>query len=152
MSLSIIISTGIGRLHLVQSAIWLSRNGLDVTLIQGWVPALSERSLSWVGHRIGHPRLAYGMRQRCPAELYGRIRSCASAEFLHQFLIRLARIGIGDYWKSARLTWRYFGWLSSAHLKNASVFHVRSGAGQGGAIRAAKSMGMHVVVDRKSVV
>jgi len=45
------------------------------------------------------------------------------------------------------LTWALFGRHSRRYLGRDNIFHVRSGAGQGGAIRAAKVKGMKVVVD-----
>jgi len=143
----VIVSTGIGRLHLVQSALWLKRAGMDVSVVQGWIPALPAYLLNWLGRVIGHPQLVYGMLQRRPPELKGSLHSCALAEFVHQLLVRLARMGVGEHWRSARLSWRFFGWCSSRYLKNASVFHVRSGAGQGGAIVKARKRGMKIVVD-----
>ncbi len=134
-------------MHLVQSALWLKRAGLDISLVQGWVPCLNASLLNWLGRLIGHQRLAYGMLQRRPPELNGSLHACATAEFLHQFLMRLARIGVGEHWRSATVSWRFFGWCSSRYLKNASVFHVRSGAGQGGAIVKARKNGMKIVVD-----
>jgi glycosyltransferase involved in cell wall biosynthesis len=147
MMTRVILSTGIGRLHLVQSAMWLCRLGVEMTLIQGWVPLLPESWLAWIGRRIGHPRLAFGMRARRPPELNDKIKTCASAEFFHQALIRLARHGVGEYWRAARLSWRFFGWQSARYLRHADIFHVRSGAGQGGAIKAARRRGMRVLVD-----
>jgi len=142
----VILSTGIGRLHLVQAALWLLRAGVDIRVIQGWLPLLSERWLQRAGRLIRHPGLVYGMRQRRPAELEGRLASCAAAEFLQQILSRLVR-GQRAHWRIARLSWRFFGFLSRRHLHDADIFHVRSGAGQGGAIRVARARGMKVVVD-----
>jgi hypothetical protein len=49
--------------------------------------------------------------------------------------------------KAAQIGWRAFGWQSQRYLRKAEIFHVRSGAGQAGAIRKAKLAGMKVVVD-----
>lgn len=149
-ALRIVLSTGIGRLHLVQSAVWLRRAGADIRVIQGWLPLLPDRALQAVGRWIRHPGLVYGMRQRRPPDLEGRLQSCAFAEFLHQALargVRLLRLGRSWHWRMARLSWQVFGLQSRRHLRAAEIFHVRSGAGQGGAIRCAKRRGMRVLVD-----
>ena len=49
-------------------------------------------------------------------------------------------------------SWKVFGWQSKRYLKKYSktrdvVFHVRSGAGHGGAIRLAHKLGIPVIVD-----
>jgi hypothetical protein len=66
MTTRVLLSTGIGRLHLVQSAVWLCRLGVEMTVVQGWVPVLPESWLTWMGRRIGHSRLAFGTRARHP--------------------------------------------------------------------------------------
>lgn len=56
--------------------------------------------------------------------------------------LHLVPNGIGQ-----SLTWAFFGRQSRRYLRGNQIFHVRSGAGQGGAIREAKALGMRVVVD-----
>lgn len=43
--------------------------------------------------------------------------------------------------------WSLYGWLCKRHLKGAEVFHCRSGAGCGGLLVKARTLGMKVVVD-----
>jgi len=148
--MKVILSTGIGRLHLVRSSCYLLASGVDIYVIQGWVPACSDWVLTRIGKLIGHPRLAYGLRQRRPPELDGRIFAYAFPEILHQVLVRLTRFSKSPrdaHWRMARLSWRFFGFRSREALHQAQIFHVRSGAGQGGAIRVAKARGMKVLVD-----
>lgn len=149
--MTVVLSTGIGRLHLVQSAEWIDKAGVKIKLIQGWVPRQSAMLLNILGKLIGHKGLAYGMQKRVPVGFKGEIVSCALSEFLHQGLVRLARVGISNHWSMAARSWRCFGWQSSTYLKDAEIFHVRSGAGQGGAIKKAKQRGMKVVVDHSAV-
>jgi len=46
-----------------------------------------------------------------------------------------------------RLAWQCFGLESRRYLHDAHIFHVRSGAGQGGALSRARARGMKSVAD-----
>jgi len=148
----VIICTGIGRLHLVQSAQWLKRAGVDVSVIQGWVPHLSDKWLSLIGRAIKYQNFAHSMKKRCPVELEGRIKCCTSAEFLYQVLVRISEHshGLVSSSKISRFSCCYYGWLSKRFLYGAQIFHVRSSVGQGGAIECAKQRGMKVLVDHSA--
>ena len=61
--------------------------------------------------------------------------------FIAMYLISSHKKGISSF------SWKVFGWWARRKLKGADVFHVRSGAGQGGAIVRAKKLGMKVVCD-----
>ena len=63
-----IISTGQGRLHLIQSAIAIKDQGVDVKVITGWVPGkfFSDKLINNMGRLIGRSNLAYGLRKRSP--------------------------------------------------------------------------------------
>lgn len=146
----VLLSTGNGRLHLVQASRALVGAGVDLRVIQGWVPSRRLMGLvRWLGVVLGAAQLAYGMRQRAPAELAGRILALPTAEFLTQFLQRASRYsgGLLTHARASCWGWRYFGWRTRAVLRDAEIFHVRSGAGQGGAIRTAKHKGMKVLAD-----
>jgi len=146
--LRVVLSTGLGRLHLVQSACHLLRAGVDVQTVQGWVPwRITARLL---GALLGKRSLASGMAKRRPPELAGRIRTCAVSEFAIQGLFAAVRLSRGRLpWAlAASWGWRLFGWQTRRHLHGGEIFHVRSGAGQGGAIQAARRRGMRVVVDQ----
>ena len=64
---------------------------------------------------------------------------------IRKSLVRLSNENPSDI---ACQTWKMFGKRTKPFLINASIFHVRSGAGQGGAIATAKRKGMKVVVDQ----
>lgn len=144
-----IISTGHGRLHLVKSADYISQAGVDIRLIQGWIPRYWPTPvLNLLGRVLGSPNLAYGLRQRWPLHIPPQnVLSCGRAEFFIQGLFLLSRLHILDRSRAASCGWRYFGKTSRKFLKTADIFHVRSGAGQGGAIAEARRQGMRVVVD-----
>jgi glycosyltransferase involved in cell wall biosynthesis len=147
--MKVLLSTGLGRLHLVQSATHLAQHGVDVALIQGWSPRDPDSLLVRLLARLsGHKHLAAGLRKRRPEEFRGTIRTCAFAEFLHTALVLSSRkTGLPPMPQAASWAWSVFGGQTKRHLRDADVFHVRSGAGGGGAIEAAKRRGMKVVVD-----
>ncbi|MBR3923962.1 MAG: glycosyltransferase family 4 protein, partial [Kiritimatiellae bacterium] len=150
-----ILSSGYGRLHLAQSAQWLNKTGVIVKLVCGWVPRNPNgrmvRLCSWLMGRD----LSSGMRKRAVAlERGGEVLSCAWADFLSQMLFMLERVVLkGRFHGSiAAFAWWIFGWQTQRDIKKfgvkgRSVFHVRSGAGHGGAIKLAQRMGIPVVVD-----
>jgi len=147
----VLVSTGIGRLHLVQSAIWLHRAGVDVWLFQGWVPLYLGSVLRKVGERLGCRRLTASVNLRMPQELKGKLLGCAWPEILQVVLVRLERYAPNPYtfhWESARLAWQFFGWCFKWHVGSFDIVHIRSGAGQGGAIQRAKRLRKKVVVDQ----
>jgi glycosyltransferase involved in cell wall biosynthesis len=88
------------------------------------------------------------MMKRCPDSLpLERIRTCARSEFVQQALFYMSKNGILRHDKAAVIGWRLYGFASKKHMRDENVFHVRSGAGQGGAIKKAKKLGMKVIVD-----
>ncbi|HOX11061.1 MAG TPA: glycosyltransferase family 4 protein [Candidatus Moranbacteria bacterium] len=144
-----IISTGLGRLHLVQSALSLHEAGVDVRIVQGWVPRHIPKGLvNSLGILVGSKNLYAGMKKRFPSELSPtQIHSCTTADFYTQGLFILAKLGLLSRSEAACSGWKYFGRSSKIFLHSADIFHVRSGAGQGGAIEMARLKGMKVVVD-----
>ncbi|MBK6282672.1 MAG: hypothetical protein IPF54_08390 [Draconibacterium sp.] len=121
-----------------------------VEVITGWVPSakLPDKFINLIGTLAGRDNIAYGLRKRRPTELEpGEIKSCAFAEFFIQFLLLLSKFRLIKRDNAVVLGWKTYGWQSKKYIKNASIFHVRSGAGQGGAIRKARKAGMKIIVD-----
>lgn len=148
--MKIIISTGQGRLHLIESSRTLKNLGLDIIVITGWIPSekLSDSFINFLGRLAGRTNLSYGLKKRNPTELRpDELRSCSISEFIFQFLSLLSKSGVINKDYTDSLGWRLFGLQSKSHFRNANIFHVRSGAGQGGAIKKARNMGMKIVVD-----
>ncbi len=146
-----IISTGIGRLHLVQTAVAVKRAGVAVRLITGWVPSPRWRGLAnMIGRLVGRPNLyeRLATRRGGGALENAELRSCALGEVLAVLTLRLVPRPWLAWWP--RWDWLSFGRASRRHLRDADVFHVRSGAGQGGAITRAREQGMSVVVDQSA--
>lgn len=145
-----IISTGQGRLHLIQSAIAIKDQGVDVQVITGWVPGklFPDKLIDNMGKLLGRKNLAYGLRKRSPEGLpRTAISTCSFSEFYIQFLFMLTSRKILSRDTAAQMGWRAFGTESKKYIRNSEIFHVRSGGGRSGAIRKARAQGMKVVVD-----
>jgi glycosyltransferase involved in cell wall biosynthesis len=144
-----IISTGHGRLHLVTSAVAIQEAGVDVRLIQGWVPRYTPSWLiNGVGRLVGSKNLAWGMNKRRPPELRrDQLHSCAFSEFATQAMFLARRAGLMDHTTAAVRGWRMYGKACRKYIRDADIFHPRAAAGRGGAIETAKARGMKVVVD-----
>ena len=150
-----ILSSGYGRLHLAQTADWLGKAGITVKFVCGWVPKNSNGWLVRLCSRIVGRDLSAGMKKRAIVlQDGGEVISCALAEFLCNALFAFDHMIFGGrlHGVFAAFAWKVVGWQSKCYLrkfgKNGQiVFHVRSGAGHGGAIKLAKKLGVPVVVD-----
>jgi glycosyltransferase involved in cell wall biosynthesis len=69
------------------------------------------------------------------------------SEFLQQALLMIYKKLGKNKDIPTMLGWALFGFASRRHLNDEKIFHVRSGAGHGGAIQKAKKLGMKIVVD-----
>lgn len=146
----VILSSGVGRIHMVETAVGLLEQGVDVRLVTGWVPSDSSAWLARVAGRIiGRPNLDKRLRARlADGELSRhRLRCCALAEGFAQGLLKLGDAGLLPYGYANCVGWQAFGRATRRYLHDADVFHVRSGAGQGGAIATARRRGMKIVAD-----
>lgn len=146
-----IISTGVGRLHFVELACALQDAGEDIRMITGWVPGpAGERIADLVGPLMGRPNLASRLR---PRQANGRISrsrllTLPIAEGVASLGHRLWGLGLLPHGPTMRLAWQNFGRASRRYLHDADIFHVRTAAGQGGAITTARRRGMKVVADQ----
>lgn len=152
--MKVILSTGHGRLHLVQSATWLRKAGVDVTMLTGWIPKHPDGWLVKIASKLARHNLVPGMKKRQVPELEGHVITCTFAEMADECLRIFGRIFKLDMRKISVLGWKIFGRASSKKIKHLSpaptshsIFHVRSGAGHGGAIETARKLGMKIVVD-----
>lgn len=143
----VIISIGHGRLHLISSAHWIAKVGATVRLICGWVPQRPNGLLVRMASRIVGRDLSVGMRKRVLSDAEYRVCSCAVAEVCDQLLRVACRLLNKSTHCVSSLGWSIFGFSSRRYIKDADVFHCRSGAGQGGAIKLAKKRGMKILVD-----
>ena len=98
---------------------------------------------------MGRPSLGDRVAVRLGPEgiLRKHLRSNALGEGVTQLLYRMAQFRLVPHAYGQRLGWILFGWLSRRHLQDQKIFHVRSGAGQGGVIKKARRKGMRILVD-----
>jgi glycosyltransferase involved in cell wall biosynthesis len=145
--MKVIISSGIGKLHFHETARAVAQEGIDVEFVAGWIPSKkASRLVDTLGRRLGEVSLASRMQARTVDHARVTMRSNASAEFggraLTFFLKHL--FSNGDM---SGIAFAMAGFGSRKWLRQADIFHVRSGAGQGGAIRTARNRGMRVLTD-----
>ena len=172
----LILSSGYGRLHLSQSAEYLGKAGVVVKLVCGWVPKNPNSWIVRLCSRIVGRDLAPGLRKRAiTLSGDGEVYSCAWADFMcNALFIADRKIFNGRFHHFvAEFAWIVFGCQTKRFIKSVAkdvltqrrrdaekndelkdcgaVFHVRSGAGQGGAIKVAKKRGMKVLVDHSAL-
>ena len=160
MSIKTILSSGYGRLHLAQSADWLGKAGVDVKLVCGWVPKNPDSWVVRLCSKIVGRNLAPGLRKRAiTLAAGGEVHSCAWADFMCNALFIVERKIFKCRFKDCveEFSWKVFGWQTKHFIQKVvkndagTVFHVRSGAGQGGAISEAKKHGIKVLVDHSAL-
>lgn len=157
--MKVILSSGYGRLHLTQSADWLGKAGVTVKLLCGWVPKNPDSWLVRLCSKIVGRNLSPGLKKRIiTLKNGGEVCPCAWADFLcHGMFLFDAYVFHRRFHNvAAQFAWTVFGWqtrLTLRQLKNQLpvVFHVRSGAGRGGAIKTAHKYGMKVLVDHSAL-
>lgn len=150
-----LVSSGYGRLHFAQTAEWLSKAGVTIWLLCGWVPRNANSVLVRLCSKLIGRDLSPGMKKRMiNLGNGGAILSCAWADFLCQSLFIFdANVLRGKMhgWVAA-FAWTLFGWHCKRYLKKVKgqknvIFHVRSGGGHGGAIKCAHKLHVPVIVD-----
>lgn len=150
-----LLSSGYGRLHLAQSAEYLGKADVAVKLICGWVPKNPNSWLVKLCSKVVGRNLSPGLRKRAiTLPKGGKVYSCAWADFFCQGLFWIERKLFKGRFNGfvASLSWKVFGWQMLRYINKFArggnvVFHVRSGAGHGGAIQLAKKNGVPVIVD-----
>lgn len=144
----VLLSTGIGRLHFVESAKSLAGAGMPVRLLTGWIPSPRLRPLvNLLGILISRKGLYDRLTVRRIDD--NSAIQCVGLPF-HEGLAQLAYLlgkkGLVPLGHGQRATWRLFGRASVQHLDGIDLVHIRSGAGAG-LIEAAKARGIPVIVD-----
>lgn len=142
-------STGIGRLHFKEVVEGLIPH-VKVRWILGWAP---RRYPDWFSRLLSRLSGRSDFQNRLNARIINTDKKVYCPIFLPEALSVVSdrilfRLPMGKKLRdiSQKLVWSLHGFLSRRHIEG-SIFHVRSGAGQGGAIKRAKSMGMKVIVD-----
>lgn len=146
--MKVLLSIGYGRLHLLQSAkVLAAHSDIALRVICGWVPKRASSLPVRFCSRIVGRDLSFGMAKRREIPKNVTTCSCTSAEFVTSALFLLCRWFSLERFRMAVAGWKLFGWCSRRYIREADLFHVRSGAGQGGAIQRARKNGMKVLVD-----
>jgi glycosyltransferase involved in cell wall biosynthesis len=145
----VVLSSGVGRIHFVETALALKRAGVLFEFVCGYIPKPKHSAaLNLIGRFLGRPRLYERLLVRLGGgDLRSALRANALAEGVAQLLYRLGQLHLCPMDWGQRLSWQLFGYRTRRYLRNQQIFHVRSGAGQGGAIRTARRRGMRIVVD-----
>jgi glycosyltransferase involved in cell wall biosynthesis len=148
--LNVLLSSGVGRLHFLEIASELKRIGIPFNLVCGYVPRESHKFfLNLIGRFLRRPnlfnrlvlRLGYG------GQLAAHLKGNGFAEGAAQFALRLSELGLCSRSWGQRISWQFFGAQTRRYLLGHNIFHVRSGAGGGGAIKRARSLCMFIIFD-----
>ena len=146
--MKVIISSGMGKLHFHETARAAASAGVDVDFLTGWVPHPDQDAfVNGIGRLLGEPGLAKRMRARFVDAPGVTVRTYPSAEFIGRGLGYLSKLNLVKVATVSGWSFRIAGRASRRYLQSGNIFHVRSGAGQGGAIRTARRNGMKVITD-----
>jgi glycosyltransferase involved in cell wall biosynthesis len=146
--LKAIIATGFGKLHFHETARALAAAGVEVKFLTGWVPGKSQNGLvELLGKFLGEKHLAARMAARQISIPGVSVTPVAWVEFAGTFIKLVQRSRVIPLDLAYGMEFRLAAWGSRKYLKNADVLLVRSGAGQSGAIRKARSNGLAIVTD-----
>lgn len=147
----VLLSIGHGRLHFIEAARSIVDAHTHISLIGGYFPKRTNTLLIRAASALVGRNLSPGLRKRIVCIPGVLLNPCTMAEVIDQCLRLLCRMFRVSTTKVASLGWSIFGWQSCKYIKDADIFHVRSGAGQGGAIKRAKKLGMKVLVDQSAL-
>ena len=144
-----VLMTTLGRSHFIVAASALIRNGVNLSLVQGWTPNdLNSNTVRLAAKIIGRKSFVAGLAKRVTPELKGHSISSPWGELVQTALfLTIGRLGPTFYKISARLAFFVHGFFVRRYLKGCQIFHVKSGLGRGGAILCAKKRGIKVLVD-----
>jgi len=148
--MKVIFSSGVGRLHFAELVQAVVKQRVDCKWLLGWAPKRIPRWLSKIISKFtGRSDFAKRIRIRRIDAPEGTIIQQPLGEFISAISERMISFLPKGYRLRpyiSTLAWLIIGWQSGKHLYG-DIFHVRSGAGQAGAIACARKRGMKVVVD-----
>ena len=143
-----IIATGFGKLHFHETARALASAGVEVEFLTGWVPHNKHKALvDSLGRLLGEKHLAARMAARQIQVPGVAVTPVAWTEVAGTLIKLVQRSRVIPLDLAYGMEFRLAAWGSRRHLKNADVLLVRSGAGQSGAIKKARSNGLAIVTD-----
>lgn len=148
--MKVIFSAGVGRLHFAELVQAMVKQKIECKWLLGWAPKEIPDWLSKILSKItGRSNFAQRMAMRRIDAPEVTIIQQPLGELLWTIGDRTLSLLPKGYCLKPHLSafaWRVVGWQSRKYLRG-DIFHVRSGAGQAGAIACAKERGMKVVVD-----
>ncbi len=146
--MKVIVASGQGKLHFHETVRAASLAGAQVEFVTGWIPGPGgDRLANWLGSILGEASLSKRMNARI-VDLPGvTMRPTAWAEFASRGLSMVSTRKPLSYFDLSATGFKMAGLASRKYLKNADIFHLRSGAGQGGAIRTARKHGLKILTD-----
>ncbi|TZF86448.1 glycosyltransferase (plasmid) [Pedobacter sp. BS3] len=149
MEKEVLISQGQGRLHFSEACEALERVNVRFVTLIGWVPKyIPEKLVDLIGRIFDKSSLSQRLKLRVPVNVPSdKIIFCLWPEFYYYLLVLLSKCGLLPLETATSMGWKYWGAYSKKYLYGKNIFHVRSGAGQGGAINAAKKQGIKIIVD-----
>jgi glycosyltransferase involved in cell wall biosynthesis len=148
-AVKVIISSGLGKLFFHETVREVAATGVEVEFITGWVPnSRMDYFVNGLGRLLGESSLANRMRARVIDIPGVTTRAIAWAEFSGRALGFLSKAKIVKELTTAGWGFEIAGWASRRYLRDANIFHVRSGAGQGGAIKTARAQGLKIITDQ----
>ena len=149
--IKVVLATGHGPLHFIESGTWIAKSGVRLRMILGWVPKNADSFLCRLASKVIGRDLSVGFKRRMLPDVLFEIVTTTFSEFVNQAMRRVCALfgkhtHIVDSW-----TWALLGLQSRQYLKGFDILHVRTGAGRGGLIKAAKRRGMKVIADHSAL-
>jgi glycosyltransferase involved in cell wall biosynthesis len=146
--LKAIVATGFGKLFFHETACALASAGVEVNFLTGWVPKASQTALvDFLGIFLGERHLATRMAARQIGGPGLSVTPVAWVEVVGTLIRLVQRTRVIPLDLAYGMEFRLAAWGSRKYLKDADVLLVRSGAGQSGAIKKARSNGLAIVTD-----
>lgn len=147
----VVLATGHGPLHFIESGTWIAKSGVRLRMILGWIPKRADSFLCRMASKIVGRDLSAGFKRRMLQNAPFEMVTTAFSEFVYQASRRVCSLfgkhpHIVDSW-----TWSLLGFQSRQYLNGFDILQVRTGAGQGGLIKAAKKRGMKVIADHSAL-
>lgn len=149
--IKVVLATGHGPLHFIESGTWIAKSGVKIRMILGWVPKNADSFLCRLASKVVGRDLTVGFKRRMLPDAPFEIVTTAFSEFVNQTARRICKLfgrhtHLVDSW-----TWALLGFQSRQYLKGFDILQVRTGAGQGGLIKSAKRRGMKVIADHSAL-
>lgn len=148
MAKNVLLSQGLSILHFPDVASSIESQGNKVSYISGFVPKTYHKSvINFIGNLLHKKNLYLRLLARKPLNFQGNIISLKYTEAYFWIMIILSKTKLISLERANATGWKIFGKQSGKYVSNQDIFHVRSGAGQGGAITNAKNNNIIVVAD-----